>query len=63
VNRQAGHDKIAGTLVVPVSVTPEQLQGTLEPLEVHRNRNWFLLGLGTSSILMAVGLYMEILRS
>jgi uncharacterized RDD family membrane protein YckC len=61
-DRQAGHDKIAGTLVVRDSVEREQLQGTLEPAEIHRRRKQWLTGLGISSLLMAVGIFVQILR-
>ena len=61
-NRQAGDDKIAGTLVVPVAIASEQLQGAIEASEMRRNRNWWLLGLGTSSLVMVAGFFLEMRR-
>lgn len=54
-DKQAGHDKIAGTCVVPVSVAQEQLQGSIEPAEVQRRRKRWLIGLGIPTVLIALG--------
>jgi uncharacterized RDD family membrane protein YckC len=54
-DKQAWHDKVAGTYVVPASTAREQLQGTIEPLEVRwRQRRW-LLNLGIPTILLVSG--------
>lgn len=60
-DKQAGHDKIAGTCVVPVAVGPEQLQGTIEPSEVRRRQKRWLLGLLIPSAIIGAGLFNFIL--
>ncbi len=55
-DKQAWHDKMAGTLVVPDSVQPERLEGTIEPAEARRREKRWLLGLGIPSILVISGL-------
>ncbi len=61
-DKQAGHDKIAGTCVVPVSVAPEQLQGTVEPSEVRRKQRRWLVGLGIPALLIVIGVFTLIQR-
>jgi uncharacterized RDD family membrane protein YckC/Tol biopolymer transport system component len=55
-DKQAWHDKIAGTCVVRASVMREQLQGTIDPSEARRRQRRWLLGLGIPTLLIvAVG--------
>jgi hypothetical protein len=54
-DKQAWHDKIAGTCVVRASVAPEQLQGTIDPSEARRRQKRWLLGLGIATLLIVVG--------
>ncbi len=51
---QAGHDKIAGTCVVPASVTPEELQGTTSSSEMRRSRTAWLAGLSVPAMLLLI---------
>jgi uncharacterized RDD family membrane protein YckC len=59
-DRQAGHDKIAGTLVVPASVTREHLKGAIDRSEVRRTQSRWLLGLGILSLFVYIGLVRQI---
>jgi len=52
--RQAWHDKMAVTYVVPANIKREQFQGTIEPLEVRRRQKPWLLGLGIPTILILI---------
>lgn len=52
-DKQAWHDKMAGTCVVPASIEPEQLQGTIDPGEAYQRRRRWLLGLGIPSLVVA----------
>jgi uncharacterized RDD family membrane protein YckC len=59
-NRQAGHDKVAGTLVVPASVAREHLQGVIEPWTVRRTQGRWLLGLGIPSLFVYIGFFRQV---
>ena len=61
-DKQAGHDKIAGTCVVPASVPRGHLRGAVEPREIQRTRGRWLLGLGIPAVLVLVGIYFWIQR-
>jgi uncharacterized RDD family membrane protein YckC len=54
-DKQAWHDKIAGTCVVRAWVTPQQLWDRIDPLEIKRRQRRWLLGLGIPSVLMCLG--------
>ena len=51
-NKQAGHDKIAGTYVVPASFDGAQLLDTVVASEVRRTQRRWLIGLAIPSMLV-----------
>jgi uncharacterized RDD family membrane protein YckC len=51
-DKQAWHDKLAGTRVVWAWVGREQLQGTIDLSEARRSQKRWLLGLGIPSLLI-----------
>lgn len=55
--KQAWHDQIAGTFVVPASSTQEQLHSTIESSKVRRKVWRWLLGSGILAILVLVGFF------
>ncbi len=60
VEKQAWHDKIAGTCVVPVAFVPAQLQGTHGQAELKAKRKRWLLGLGIPFLVIIGGVYIAI---
>jgi uncharacterized RDD family membrane protein YckC len=50
VNRQAWHDKMAGTYVVPAAIAREQFLGTVDPAEIRRRQKHWLIRLGIPAI-------------
>jgi uncharacterized RDD family membrane protein YckC len=54
-DKQAWHDKVAGTCVVPASVAREQLLGAADPAQVRRRQRQWLLRLGILALLVLVG--------
>lgn len=56
-DKQAGHDKIAGTYVVPASPAPEIVQDTLSPEARHRTRLAWLVGLTVPTLLMVAAFF------
>lgn len=54
-DRQAFHDKIAGTYVVPASVVTELVVDNIQLTDIHRRQRRWLIGLGIPAILVVVG--------
>jgi len=53
-DKQAWHDKIAGTCVVSASTAREQLQGSIDPWEARRRQTRWRIGLGIPTLLILV---------
>lgn len=61
-DRQAFHDKIAGTYVVPASVVIEPVLDNIQLTDIRRRQRRWLIGLGIPTILVVAGFLLFIRR-